>query len=323
MKNRSGFTLVELLVVIAIIGVLVGLLLPAVQAAREAARRMQCSNNFKQVTLATHNYHDTHRKFPTGQIVTIGTAEIGWGWGWSAFLLPYIEQSGVYNQLDFRLSMPNPVNIQLVRNRLPTFICPSATKIPATGVPSAQNGPFNIVNPGIAPSSYVGNAGAFSNPDSPFVPVAAADVAKRNGTLMRYNTIAIGEVTDGTSNTVMMGETIHYDFWVTGNGSGWDPKTYGCSRGTDARFAAVLALARIGEQRLNPPFNAANAVLREAFASYHTGGANFSMCDGSVRFISDSINHTGTPYPQVATQGMGTYQKLMSRNDGLVIGEEF
>jgi hypothetical protein len=306
--------------VIEIIGILVGLLLPAVQAAREAARRMQCTNSLKQLTLAMHTYHDIHRTFPTGQVVTHGTLETGWGWGWSAFILPQIEQTGLYNNLNFRLPMSDPLNINFVRTRLPSFICPSAAKIPENGVNSAQNGgTFAIASPGIAPSSYVGNAGAFSNPDSPFVPVAAADITRRNGTLMRHTTIKISDMTDGTSNTIMMGETLHYDFWP----SGWDPKIYGNMRGTDGRFAAILALARVGEQRLNPPFNSSNVVRREAFASYHVGGANFSLGDGSVRFISDSINHTATPFAQLAARGLGAYQKLTSRNDGLVIGDEF
>jgi prepilin-type N-terminal cleavage/methylation domain-containing protein len=129
-RNQRGFTLVELLVVIAIIGILVGLLLPAVQAAREAARRMQCSNNLKQLALSAHNYESSHRVFPTGYIRTSGGA----GWGWGALMLPFMEQTALSSQLqvtranlDTVLASP-PSNMRaLMQTPLPTFLCPSDT----------------------------------------------------------------------------------------------------------------------------------------------------------------------------------------------------
>jgi prepilin-type N-terminal cleavage/methylation domain-containing protein len=169
----QGFTLVELLVVIAIIGILVALLLPAVQAAREAARRMQCTNNTKQIALAMHNYQDTYKAFPSGQIVsgTIGATSTGWGWGWSTMILPQMEQSALAGQINCALPMAAPANINLVRTRLPAFVCPSATRIPANGIP-ITGGSFQIVNPGVAPASYVGNGGAFTNSFNPEEPSA-------------------------------------------------------------------------------------------------------------------------------------------------------
>jgi prepilin-type N-terminal cleavage/methylation domain-containing protein len=174
-RRQSGFTLVELLVVIAIIGILVALLLPAVQAAREAARRMQCTNHLKQIALAVRVYHDTHNTFPPGQIVY--GVEQGWGWGWSAHVLPQMDLSTAASAIDLKEPMSAPGNINLVRIRQSVFLCPTDTTAPSNGIASPQPGPFSIQNPGVAPTNYVGNAGAFDAPDSPFVPVAAADFA--------------------------------------------------------------------------------------------------------------------------------------------------
>lgn len=317
-RKARGFTLVELLVVIAIIGILIALLLPAVQAAREAARRAQCTNQLKQIALACQNYHDIYKTFPTGQVVTGPTGQAdGWGWAWSAFILPEMEQSAIYDQIDFRQSMGAAMNINLVRTRIKSFECPSDSTTPADGVPTAQNGTYLISKPGIAPSSYVGNGGSFGNAD--VVPATSDEIKQKNGLLMRYTTVRMADITDGTSNTAIVGETINYNFWP----SGWDPKLYGCARSTDLRFAAVLALIRLGTQRINPPSNASNVVQREAFASFHPGGANFALCDGSVHFISETIHHTGATYTDWVSnaQSLGTYQRLMGRNDGLPLGE--
>ena len=129
-NRRSAFTLVELLVVIAIIGILVGLLLPAVQAAREAARRMQCSNNLKQLGLALHTYHDVHNALPwsTTYYGPDGTYETNRGWAWSAMLLPFIEQGAAYNQINFGDYIPtNPGNLAVIAHAVPGAVCPSDT----------------------------------------------------------------------------------------------------------------------------------------------------------------------------------------------------
>lgn len=315
-SGRLGFTLVELLVVIAIIGILIALLLPAVQAAREAARRAQCTNNLKQLALACHNYHDTYQRFPAGQIVSgvTGASSAGWGWGWSAMILPQMEQSTIRDQIDCGQAMAAPQNIGLVRTRIQSFLCPSATKVPENGVPTGNpsgSGAFLIANPGVAPASYVGNGGAFSNS---FNPTEPAD--KKNGILMRDSGIRMADILDGTSNTALLGEAIHYDFL-------WDPKLYGNARSSNGSSDAGLALLRIGEQRINPPSNASQVVLRESFASYHPGGANFALCDGSVRFVGETIYHTGTTYAQWTADKtvLGTFQRLIARDDALPLGD--
>lgn len=315
-RKRSGFTLVELLVVIAIIGILVALLLPAVQAAREAARRMQCTSHQKQIALALCAYHDSHKTFPWGQLV-YGNPADGWGWAWSAFILPQMEQSTARGAINFGQSLSAPGNIALVRTRLSVFLCPSDASVPANGVTTPQPGPFTITNPGVAPTSYVGNGGAFEGQDIEVL-ITAQDFAQRNGVLMRGTGVADRDIKDGTSNTLLLGETIYNNF--TG---GWDPKLYGSSRGTDARFAAVLALVRLGTGHINPPLTASDVVKRAAFGSFHPGGANFALCDGSVRFVSEEIHHTGTTFVDWSNTRtpLGTYQRLMHRSDGQPVGE--
>lgn len=170
-KKSGGFTLVELLVVIAIIGVLVGLLLPAVQAAREAARRMQCSNNLKQLGLALHNYHDTHNKFPSAQYFcrsdmpcTTGRPTWKQGWFWSASVLPFMEQGNMFASLRMDLDLFHPLNFNLVATNLPSFGCPSDASRqlfsrPEGAVPG--RGPEHDVV--FATTSYVVSGGAFND----------------------------------------------------------------------------------------------------------------------------------------------------------------
>jgi prepilin-type N-terminal cleavage/methylation domain-containing protein/prepilin-type processing-associated H-X9-DG protein len=316
-RKRSGFTLVELLVVIAIIGILIALLLPAVQAAREAARRMQCTNHQKQIALALRVYHDAHNTFPWGQLV-YGNPAGGWGWSWTAHILPQMDLSSAAAALDLKQPMNAPGNINLVRIRQSVFLCPTDTTAPANGIASAQPGPFSIANPGVAPTNYVGNGGAFDAPDDPFIPVTAAHFSKRNGVLMRAAGVRIQDIRDGLSNTALLGEAIYYNF--TG---GWDPRLYGSARGNEQRFAAVLALIKMGGGKMNPPLNAADVVRREAFASFHPGGGNFALCDGSVRFVSEEIHHTATTFADSSNNRapLGTYQRLFGRNDGQPVGE--
>ncbi|MEZ6154028.1 MAG: DUF1559 domain-containing protein, partial [Pirellulaceae bacterium] len=211
-RSRIGFTLVELLVVIAIIGILVGLLLPAVQAAREAARRMQCTNNLKQIGLALHNYHDTHHKFPYASYLDktfINTdlthPSLNSQWAWSAMILPFIEQGNMYNQLNvgtntFEAAANNPVGLALLQTPLPAFICPSDAE---AGV--NRNRPFEMKAGGglcngmslpatveFAKSNYPGCNG---NDDSDGIFNSGGN-----------RDIGIKDITDGTSNTIMVGE---------------------------------------------------------------------------------------------------------------------
>ncbi len=323
-----GFTLVELLVVIAIIGVLVGLLLPAVQAAREAARRMSCSNNLKQIALSLHNYNDTYRKFPSGQYFcktdrpcTSGDRTT-WlqGWSWTASILPFIEQGNVANQLNYGLDMYHPVNLPTIRNPIAIFQCPSdATRrpeVPPSGVTSDTRR--------IATSNYCGNGGSFSESFQSNMISGANDQNWTNGVLRRDSKHTFTDITDGTSNTILVGEVTHYNFT-------WDPTMYGMWDPPSGTACCTLSMVRHGNQRLNPPPTATQIVKREGFHSLHTGGAQFAFCDGSVRFVSQNIDFSNRQR-STATQNdlfdsarggadYGTYQRLFSRNDGLVLGD--
>lgn len=322
--RRRGFTLIELLVVIAIIAVLIALLLPAVQQAREAARRAQCKNNIRQITLALHNYLDTFSIFPSGQyFCQSGTdcsssAYYAPGWGWSVSILPYVEQSAVYNRINFSLSMADAYHAPILATPIPLFHCPSdATRkdnVPPSG--------FDGWNERIATSNYVGNGGSFGFSFN--VPWLENDERITNGVMGRDSARRIREITDGLSNTFLIGESIHYNFF-------WDPTLYGNYTPGIEKACCTLTLVRQGSWSLNPGFDASMTAQRESFASLHEGGAHFGLCDGSVRFVSENIHNTmrhpyagggGDPFDLMnGGNGYGLWQRLFSRNDSLVIGE--
>lgn len=318
-KSRTAFTLVELLVVIAIIGILVGLLLPAVQAAREAARRMQCSNSLKQLALACHNYESTHKTFPTGQIFSMhGNDALNQrqnGWSWQTLILPFIEQGNQYNVFDFNVSMHTSPNALAIAVRNPVFECPSSGHLPDDGV--AADGTV------YAPSSYVGVAGAFQ---VSFVHPGGGGPPLRDGMFLRDGKIKFGDITDGTSNTLLIGETLFYSYMREGMGSTWDPSLYGRARaGNNHAGHATLAMTRIGFRQINPSLNMDIVTLRESFGSEHTGGAQFALADGSVHFLSQTIDHNAvTPNEWTNnTRILGTFQRLCNRQDGLVADNAF
>ncbi len=274
-KPLRGFTLVELLVVIAIIGILVGLLLPAVQAAREAARRMQCSNNVRQLGLAVHNYESANRRIPSGWIANNAHGEPGWGW--AAALLPFMEASNLHNQIDFRVPIEDPIHAQVRVTVVPTFICPSDTgpdlfEIAAgdghdhehehaalEGVDDAPEKLFKL-----SKSNLIGMFGTFELEDAPY-----------NGDGMFYGNsrIKFRDVTDGLSNTLMVGERCSRL-----GGSLWQGNIPEASE----PHARILGVADHGPNDAHAHF--------EDFSSYHTGGVNFMRADVSVTFLSNSID---------------------------------
>jgi prepilin-type N-terminal cleavage/methylation domain-containing protein/prepilin-type processing-associated H-X9-DG protein len=321
LRRERGFTLVELLVVIAIIGVLVALLLPAVQTAREAARRMKCSSQLKQFGLAMHNYHDTHKSFPSGHMFrgsfdgTPNDEKGGSGFGWGTAILPYIEQLALYNQFNF--SFPITTNTATVRNlptaqtHLPIFGCPSDLK------PKNWND-GQVVNS--ATSSYKGCGTSYDSWQGGAVGTIP-NRARFNGFFDRDNRppLRIAEITDGTSNQFMIAEA-KWKMDANGRNRG---RIYGATDQNDGAVGASNALMLNGQWQINWTAPEGNPQPHRTAASNHPSGVMFAMADGSVRFVSENIQHTATAWvneSQAFTtpqgQPYGLYQRLFSIWDG-------
>ncbi|MDC0936261.1 DUF1559 domain-containing protein [Pirellulales bacterium] len=325
LRGRA-FTLVELLVVIAIIGVLVALLLPAIQAARESARRAACQNNLKNIALAVLNYESARGKFPVGQ--ELGSAE---RWGWPVFILNNLEQSNIYDQLDphnqsfgeYLAKAGGDVNspaIIAAQTPLEIFRCPTDSAPPLL---SEDFRPFegsNNVPGGFAPptSNYFGSKGFYDNHGcDERAGFKLREVCWSNGVLYGASDVRIAQITDGTTHTFMLGERDYRCLagsWIgarRGNGSGLRGSYYVVGRGSI---------------QLNDPRTGVQDTCTEGFSSQHTGGGFFAMCDASVRFVDDEISFNnadnGVLYdPQRGYQILnldyfGVYQRLASRDDG-------
>ncbi|MCA9059021.1 MAG: DUF1559 domain-containing protein [Planctomycetaceae bacterium] len=343
MKRSKGFTLIELLVVIAIIAILIALLLPAVQQAREAARRTQCRNNLKQLGLALHNYHDTFNTFPPGYVDVDGgnTERTNGGWAWTVHVLPQLEQANLYGQFNldttpFALTTPAGVavaNQSLVKTVLPMFSCPSDPKpeMIANNNGASGNGAGTAA---IATCSYMGVLGPFDG--APCTNNGAVvNVDKRNiGVLTVNGSVRIRDILDGTSNVFAVGECRYIENTtdIGGNAIGSQRNfCFGSITNNGGPNCANNGYNNNGahnhirstRHKLNGPLLSASN-LHRAYSSWHTGGAQFLMCDGSVRFVSENIDHTNTNFvsnPSNVSGPYGTYQRLAGRNDGQVIGE--
>ena len=276
-----GFTLIELLVVIAIIAVLIGLLLPAVQKVREAAARIKCQNNLKQLGLALQNYHGDFGSFPPAYRATF----FGVGWGWGAFLLPYVEQQPLYNQLGLpNATFGNGVDLApptpLTQTRLSIFLCPS------------DNGPdLNTLKRNHAKSNYRGVCGPRDPNSYPW----GSDMG---GVLFWNSRIRLTDVTDGTSNTLALGECM-LDVSTGKVAAVWVGME--CSVGGFRYISDVFWSVGDGDFVINGPG-------AQAFSSRHTSGTSFAFCDGSVHFIGNAVRST-------------TVQVLAGRADGLLPGD--
>ncbi len=279
-RARSAFTLIELLVVIAIIAILIGLLLPAVQKVREAAARMTCSNNLKQIGIACHSYHDTVTKLPSGYLYdgTNGRP----AFGWAVLILPHLEQANLYTQLN-PIAAPlytqyvsgAPAATQtLLQTKIKGYRCPSDTgPDTATSVQFGSNNFFNV-----ALSNYVGCAG-WSTP----YPIKADD---SGGVLYGNSQIRLTDITDGTTNTILASErrfrNDHASTWV-GVGAN---DNYGNQDTLRTLFRAGFTM-NFNYIAAGMPQNAG-----KGWSSEHTGGVNIVLADGSVRFIRDTTNAT-------------------------------
>jgi len=298
--KRKAFTLVELLVVIAIIGILIALLLPAVQAAREAARRSSCTNNMKQIGLGLHMYHDTFAMLPAGwRGVHPSTGQPFWfgstGWAWSACILPYMEQTAVYRDLiHFDRPVWDPVNDQVRVFPIATYRCPSdigdKTFDLAGGAPSVATVNFPIR---IATGNYIGVFGTLEfrsvcNPNSP-----EYNRCEGNGSFILNRQFRFADFTDGLSNTLMVGERnskLASSTWV------------GVVTGGQHGIARVTGVAIYPPNSTDTP-----AHYFHNFSSFHPSGTNFLSADGSVRMISQTIEEQ-------------TYRALSTRAGGEIVG---
>jgi len=314
---RDGFTLVELLVVIAIIGTLVGLLLPAVQTARESARRSSCTNNLKQIGLALHGHHDAFKRLPPSAVKS-GFDPLNRNrsnWGWTLAVLPYLEQQPLYDQI-YTISAPinmNTAKKDLARVPINTLLCPSCNVAPP-GTEAAYG------SHGLGKSNYLGNGG----PICAYSGSADQQKTVSLGAMTRVTGLEFKTVTDGLSKTFLVGEA-----GGTPATAADAPKVPGLWTGVSGADQTQQEVVRWTYQKLNSGLLSGNP---RAFGSFHPGGANFVMCDGAVRFVDDFIefNNTGiTNAISAATDstntssvtaahaaGRGIFQKLSSRADG-------
>ncbi len=328
-SQRRGFTLIELLVVIAIIAILIALLLPAVQQAREAARRSQCKNNLKQFGLAMQNYHDTFLRFPASGTTARGSGIYAWGHGWGIAVLPYLELAALYKKFDFHgvsssatphtgliYTGTNIENGNLLSGRmLPVFRCPSSVTnemgllgqtIPAGG---AQSPTYTAINGAIDHSTVI-------NYDGNLNPHASTGRQSLGGVLLPFSGKRMADVTDGTSSTILMGEQSELCRDAAGI-----PRDCRSDHGhsiamgvtfSDTRWFNSATVRYPINHKSNTSTGIDNSSLfygaNNPILSAHSGGAHVLLCDGTVRFLSQSLN-------------LQTLYNLSNRNDRNPVGE--
>jgi prepilin-type processing-associated H-X9-DG protein len=310
-KDRVAFTLVELLVVIGIVSTLIGLILPAVQSAREAARRTQCKNNLRQVGLAILNYEGLHRRFPPGNYDPRESPTVsGWGpYNFSAYarILPWLEQRGVYERLDFKKHVTEPPNVGFVGSPMGLLHCPTE---PAAS--TSFNANFGLT---VAHTSYVLSVGSrwFGFCDEP-------NQSRNNGLFWEHpDDIKVKNVEDGLSKTIMIGERARalypdvesWGWWISGYGG-------------DTLFVTFHPINKAHRIKFDPqnPKNSDYTGLYGGLSSFHPGGVNLCFADGSVHFVSDTVGSwdlTDDDIEQMCmsdqiSQSPGVLQQLSTRS---------
>jgi len=305
--RRGGFTLIELLVVIAIIAILIGLLVPAVQKVRESAARLQCQNNLKQMGLAMHAYQDTYKKLPSGWSTNTGAAPSSY-WSWSCLILPYIEQAPLYNTLAPLVPPTAGSGTTLNLPATPVAGSPVTSVIPIYQCPSDAGGPTNTAFfNGYAKINYVINRWVLG-PDGNNLPAA----------------LKIQTIRDGSSNTLLVGEremTVN----IGGPSLVRHSNTSASFEGRVGRGLNPQPATGPGPTTTNPTYGTGSE-QRLAYSSNHTGGVNFVFADGSVHFISTSVdvdpNNLYTDFP-TSSDGNAwvnfTLQRLQLPSDGLPV----
>jgi len=320
--RKRGFTLIELLVVIAIIAILIALLLPAVQQAREAARRTECKNKLKQMGLALHNYHDTHNIFPPQAVFGYGGGSNAYyGHTFTTFLLPYLDQSPLYNQLNFTAATDAGGNNTVLTGKFLTIqSCPSnpyASLIANyDGVPASQGACYMVCS---GPASYLGNSwtnssSATANTDcffagSPAYCTSGGSVTFRSGMFGMGNQAPnycsrIRDITDGTSNTLAMGEVRpelngYFGLWAIQQGGFCTAQKINSAQ----RIIPTGSISTV-PTALYPDGLGANIGM----SSFHVGGTQVVLADGAVRFLSENMN-------------LATLNYLAHKSDGNTVGE--
>lgn len=310
MKNctkRFGFTLVELLVVIAIIGILIGLLLPAVQAAREAARRMKCSNNVKQIVLAMHSHHDQHGSLPAESLLEFNGSG-SQGLGILTKLLPYMEQVNVFDSVDFKTEYAEDEgeddyvgNETYAKVHVPNFLCPSCPGNVHSSMfemygqekdcyTTHYYGISGAVGQKPSGSEYsvIRTAAENMTPPLPGIGAISGGPCANNGLFFEDDPVSFRDVTDGLSNTLALGEIAHKDYkgylaWVRGGYSMYGAIIYVSAKNIEWPINAI-------KNKNDPLYEQYKTFYSTgAFSSHHAGGAMFGRLDGSVRFVSESI----------------------------------
>jgi prepilin-type processing-associated H-X9-DG protein/prepilin-type N-terminal cleavage/methylation domain-containing protein len=253
--RRSGLSLVELLVAIAMVGVLIASLIPAVQSARDVARRTTCKNQLRQLGLALHSYHEIHRCFPPGSYVMGPSFPMQSGWGWGAMVLPHLEQNAIYNEINFGRRTGDNANLSLIALPVPLFRCPS------------EIGPESIT---------------CTPPGIPSYQLAAGNYCGSEGVLSAMSKVRIADIADGTAATLMLGERLVQQ----GGPSSLPFVSAWCGQvafADEYDLRSVPYLAPSAEHPIN-----ASSADPSCFGSRHANGANFALADGSVVFLINS-----------------------------------